>query len=262
MCWAAAARNTLTPTPANPHPRSPWQGFGCTVLATDVAPDPALAAAGVTYCALPELLSACDVVSLHVPLLHATRHMINAETCEHDGGGGARSSLRSLSLSLQRREGSRAARAGGSVGGITLFFKRASPPAPPTRSKRPAPSLQQFKQGAMLVNVSRGGLIDTEAVLDALDSGRIGSLALDVYEHEGDLFFSDLGDLPFTQRRHTWDRQFQLLQSYPNVLITPHQGGRRRGRGWSAAGGGVTVSWRGRPREPHTPAQKPPPQPF
>ena len=83
------------------------------MLATDVAPDPALAAAGVTYCALPELLSACDVVSLHVPLLHATRHMINAETCEHDGGRGAHSSLRSLSLSLQRREGEEQGGTGG-----------------------------------------------------------------------------------------------------------------------------------------------------
>ncbi len=66
------------------------------------------------------------------------------------------------------------------------------------------------------------GLIDTSAVLDAIDSGVVGALALDVYENEAALFFEDLSEIPFEQRRHLVDRRFQLLMSYPNVLVTPH----------------------------------------
>jgi len=70
--------------------------------------------------------------------------------------------------------------------------------------------------------LSHIGLIDTSAVLDAIDSGVIGALALDVYEDEASLFFEDLSEVPFEQRRHLVDRRFQLLMSYPNVLVTPH----------------------------------------
>ena len=60
------------------------------------------------------------------------------------------------------------------------------------------------------------------AVLDAIDSGVVGALALDVYESEASLFFEDLSEIPFERRRHLIDRRFQLLMSYPNVLVTPH----------------------------------------
>lgn len=66
------------------------------------------------------------------------------------------------------------------------------------------------------------GLIDTNAVLDAIDSGIVGALALDVYENEASLFFEDLSEIPFERRRHLVDRGLQLLMSYPNVLVTPH----------------------------------------
>lgn len=66
------------------------------------------------------------------------------------------------------------------------------------------------------------GLIDTSAVIDAIDSGIVGALALDVYEHEASLFFEDLSEIPFERRRHLVDRGLQLLMSYPNVLVTPH----------------------------------------
>lgn len=59
-------------------------------------------------------------------------------------------------------------------------------------------------------------------MLDAIDSGVVGALALDVYENEAALFFEDLSEIPFEQRRHLVDRRFQLLMSYPNVLVTPH----------------------------------------
>lgn len=78
-------------------------------------------------------------------------------------------------------------------------------------------ALAQMKPGAMLVNTGRGALIDTNAVLGALKSGRLGSLALDVYEEEGDLFFEDRSDQIID------DDVFARLLTFPNVLITAHQ---------------------------------------
>jgi D-lactate dehydrogenase len=78
-------------------------------------------------------------------------------------------------------------------------------------------SLQHLKPGAMLINTSRGGLIDTKAVIEALKSGRIGYFGTDVYEEEESLFFEDLSDTVIQ------DDTFQLLQSFPNVVITAHQ---------------------------------------
>ena len=80
-----------------------------------------------------------------------------------------------------------------------------------------ATSIAKMKRGAMLVNTGRGALIDTAAVLDALKSEHIGSLALDVYEEEGDLFFEDRSDEILD------DDNFARLLTYPNVLITAHQ---------------------------------------
>lgn len=80
-----------------------------------------------------------------------------------------------------------------------------------------ADSLQHLKQGAMLINTSRGGLIDTRAAIDAIKDGTIGYLGIDVYEEEADLFFEDLSDVVIQ------DETFQLLQSFTNVVITAHQ---------------------------------------
>jgi D-lactate dehydrogenase len=79
-------------------------------------------------------------------------------------------------------------------------------------------ALGQMKPGVMLINTSRGGLVDTKAVISALKSGRIGSLGLDVYEEEADLFFEDLSG------RVIQDDVFARLLTFPNVLITGHQG--------------------------------------
>jgi D-lactate dehydrogenase len=78
-------------------------------------------------------------------------------------------------------------------------------------------ALRKVKPGVMLVNTSRGALIDTRAVIDALKDGRIGHLALDVYEEEADLFFEDLSDQVIQ------DDVFSRLLTFPNVLITAHQ---------------------------------------
>lgn len=78
-------------------------------------------------------------------------------------------------------------------------------------------SIAQMKYGAMLVNTSRGALVDTEAAIVGLKSGKIGSLALDVYEQEADLFFEDLS----SEIIH--DDTFERLLTFPNVLVTAHQ---------------------------------------
>jgi len=79
-------------------------------------------------------------------------------------------------------------------------------------------ALGQMKDGVMLVNTSRGALVDTRAVIDALKSGRLGGLGLDVYEEEEELFFEDFSDQVIT------DDVFARLLTFPNVVITGHQG--------------------------------------
>jgi len=130
--------------------------FGCEVLLYDVVPNAECAAVGC-YVTLPELLSRCDIVSLHCPLTPATNHLIDAK------------------------------------------------------------SIAAMKPGVMLVNTSRGALVDTQAVIDGLKSGRISYLGLDVYEEEADLFFENLSEQVIQ------DDVFTRLLTFPNVLITSHQ---------------------------------------
>ena len=69
----------------------------------------------------------------------------------------------------------------------------------------------------ILINTSRGEVIETSSVINSLKTGRIGYLGLDVYEEEADLFFEDLSDRVIT------DDVFARLLTFPNVLITGHQ---------------------------------------
>ncbi|MEA3209308.1 MAG: D-lactate dehydrogenase [Chthoniobacter sp.] len=80
-----------------------------------------------------------------------------------------------------------------------------------------ARALGRMKDGAMLINTSRGALVDTLAVIEALKSGKLGYLGLDVYEEEGDMFFEDLSNTIIR------DDVFTRLLTFPNVLITGHQ---------------------------------------
>lgn len=91
------------------------------------------------------------------------------------------------------------------------------PLTPRTRHLINEEALRLTKPGVMLVNTSRGGVVDTQAVIAALKAGRLGSLAIDVYEEEADLFFRDLSDQVIT------DDVFARLLTFPNVLITAHQ---------------------------------------
>ncbi len=91
------------------------------------------------------------------------------------------------------------------------------PLTPETYHLIDAEALGKMCHGAMLINTSRGALIDAEAAIDALKSGQLGALGLDVYEEEADLFFEDLSSTVIQ------DDVFARLLTFPNVLITGHQ---------------------------------------
>ncbi len=78
-------------------------------------------------------------------------------------------------------------------------------------------AIAAMKRGVMLINISRGGIIDTRAVIRGLKSGIIGSLGLDVYEEEDNLFFRDLSNSVIH------DDVFARLLTFPNVVVTGHQ---------------------------------------
>jgi len=78
-------------------------------------------------------------------------------------------------------------------------------------------AIARMRRGVMLINTSRGPLIDTRAVIRALKSGKISALGLDVYEEEADLFFEDLSN------RVIQDDVFSRMLTFPNVIITGHQ---------------------------------------
>ncbi len=132
-------------------------GFGCRVLAHDVHENPDCLAAGAVYLPLADLLAQSDIVTLHCPLLAATRHLIHAET------------------------------------------------------------LAQMKRGVMLINTSRGALLDTPAVIAALKRGQVGYLGVDVYEEEEGIFFEDQSGVGIQ------DDILARLTTFPNVLVTGHQ---------------------------------------
>ncbi|KKA28413.1 hypothetical protein TD95_000239 [Thielaviopsis punctulata] len=132
------------------------KGFGCEVLAYDPKENPEFREFG-KFVSLDELLARSDIVSLHCPLMDATRHIINEETVE------------------------------------------------------------KMKKGAMLVNTSRGELINTKAAIKALKTGRLGGLALDVYEGESSLFYDD------HSHHIIHDDALMRLTTFPNVLVCGHQ---------------------------------------
>ncbi len=132
-------------------------GFGMKVLAYDVQENDDLKQLGVEYVSLDDLFRRSDVLTLHVPLLKETHHMIDER------------------------------------------------------------AIDLMKPGVMLVNTSRGGLVDTDAVIKALKQRRLGSLGLDVYEEEDGLFFEDRSGSIMD------DDVFARLLTFPNVLITGHQ---------------------------------------
>jgi len=135
-----------------------FRGFGTEVIACDPFPSDDWAAAhGIRYVEFDALLAASDIVSLHLPLLPETHHLLNAQ------------------------------------------------------------ALSRTKPGVVIVNTSRGKLIDTAALIAALKAGSVGGVALDVYEEEAGVFFEDLSGQVLQ------DDELSRLLTFPNVLITAHQ---------------------------------------
>lgn len=91
------------------------------------------------------------------------------------------------------------------------------PLTPATHHIIDAARLALMKPGVTLLNTSRGGLLDTRAVISALKSGHIGLLGLDVYEEEENMFFRDMSDTIIQ------DDVFARLMTFPNVMVTSHQ---------------------------------------
>ena len=91
------------------------------------------------------------------------------------------------------------------------------PLTPQTRHLVNADSISRARPGLLVVNTSRGALVDTRALIDGLKSHRVGGVALDVYEQEADLFFEDLSN------EIVQDDVFQRLLTFPNVVVTGHQ---------------------------------------
>ena len=92
-----------------------------------------------------------------------------------------------------------------------------TPLTPETKHLIRRETLTLMRPGAILLNVSRGALIDTTALIEALKSGKLGGVALDVYEEEEGIFFEDLSGQVLQ------DDELARLLTFPNVLITAHQ---------------------------------------
>ena len=104
-----------------------------------------------------------------------------------------------------------------SLAGFSDVVSLHIPLTPETKHIIRRETLDLMKPGAILINVSRGALIDTTALIEALKSGRLGGVALDVYEEEEGIFFEDLSGQVLQ------DDELARLLTFPNVVITAHQ---------------------------------------
>jgi len=92
------------------------------------------------------------------------------------------------------------------------------PLTPETRHLIDDAAVARMRPGAMLINTSRGAVLDTGAIIAGLKSGRLGAVGMDVYEEEENLFFEDYSN------RVLQDDQLARLLTFPNVIVTGHQG--------------------------------------
>ncbi|GGC05232.1 lactate dehydrogenase [Novosphingobium endophyticum] len=112
---------------------------------------------------------------------------------------------------------------GGSYADLPELFANADiislhcPLTPATHHLIDGKAIDQMKPGVMLINTSRGAVVDAKALIAGLKARKIGHVGLDVYEEEGDLFFENLSD------QMIQDDVFARLLTFPNVLITGHQ---------------------------------------
>ncbi|MFE0377745.1 2-hydroxyacid dehydrogenase [Streptomyces inhibens] len=132
-------------------------GFGMNLLGWDIAENPRCTGLGMTYVPQERLFAEADLITLHLPLVEATRHLVDAA------------------------------------------------------------ALAAMKDDAILINSSRGGLVDSAALVDALKAGRLTGVGLDVYEEEAGLFYFDKS-LDIIN-----DDTLARLMTFGNVLVTSHQ---------------------------------------
>lgn len=132
-------------------------GFGMNLLGWDVAQNPACVELGMKYVDKEELFASSDLISLHVPLLESTHHIIDSA------------------------------------------------------------ALRLMRDDAILVNSSRGGLVDTDALVTELRAGRFAGVGLDVYEAEAGVFFLDKSLVAVE------DDTLARLVTFPHVVVTSHQ---------------------------------------
>ena len=132
-------------------------GFGCKILAYDDEPNETVTLLASYVDTREELFRYSDILTLHVPLMPSTYHLIDAH------------------------------------------------------------ALELMKEGVFLINTSRGGLLDTQAVVDSIKTRKVGFLAIDVYEEEASLFFEDHSSDIIS------DDTFARLLTFPNVIVTGHQ---------------------------------------
>ena len=104
-----------------------------------------------------------------------------------------------------------------SVAGFSDVISLHLPLTPATRHVICRETIELMKPGVILINVSRGALIDTTALIEGLKSGRLGGVGLDVYEEEEGIFFEDRSSQVLQ------DDELARLLTFPNVLITAHQ---------------------------------------
>jgi D-lactate dehydrogenase len=83
-------------------------------------------------------------------------------------------------------------------------------------------SIGKMKPGVILINCARGKVIKTSDLIEGLQDGKIGGVGLDVYEKEAEIFFNDFTSMSDEDRLQSFDPQFAVLKSFPNVVITPH----------------------------------------
>lgn len=133
------------------------QGFGMDLLGWDIVENPRCIELGMKYVARERLFAEADLITLHLPLVEATRHLIDAA------------------------------------------------------------ALAAMKDDAILINTSRGGLVDSAALVETLKAGRLTGVGLDVYEEEAGLFFVDKSLDVIS------DDILARLMTFANVLVTSHQ---------------------------------------
>ena len=185
------------------------KGFGMRVIAYDLFPNKSLDY--LEYVSLDELLATSDLISLHCPLTEETKHIINEETIAKmkDGVILVNTSRGGLIKTEDLISGIRDHKF--FAVGLDVYEEE-------TKHIINEETIAKMKDGVILVNTSRGGLIKTEDLISGIRDHKFFAVGLDVYEEETDFVFEDMSE------RILQSSITQRLLSFPNVVMTSHQG--------------------------------------